>query len=80
MALFACGLGMAGVVVFARAAPVGAWIGLRHTDARTASLTVILLGAYVVGRIPLGLVRGVYRAVGEYGRGGMVGNALPGRW
>jgi len=76
MALFACGVGVAAVTLFAWVAPVHSWIGLRHTDELTASLTVVLLGAYVVGRIPLGLVRGVYRAVGEYGRGGMVGNAI----
>ena len=76
LALVSFTVGLLGVTVMAVLAPVGSWIGLKQTGRFTASVTILLLAVNVLAQIPLGLVRGVYRSVAEYGREGMVGNAM----
>ncbi len=71
-----CGLGVAGLLVFALVAPLSSWLGFKHTGYGVAGVTVFLLGIFVLSRIPTGLIIGVYRSVGEYGRGGMMENAI----
>ncbi len=50
------------------------WLGLQSFTPHESSLTFILLTAYVMGAIVLGLPLGIYRVVGYYGRGQMLNN------
>ena len=76
LSLIACGAGLVGLMVFAGVAPVGEWFRLQHTSRVTTMVTLLILGAAVLSQILTGLVIGVYRSVGEYGRGGIVGNCV----
>lgn len=54
--------------------PLEKWFNFTITDHTTAVLVAVLLAVQVVAAIPQGLIAGIYRTVGEYPRGVMLGN------
>lgn len=75
LSLTVCGAVIALLVLVFALAPVGDWFDFSHIEGRTAALAGILLAVQLVGAIPQALVNGIYRTIGEYHRGVMVGNA-----
>jgi O-antigen/teichoic acid export membrane protein len=55
--------------------PVNRWFQLTLTRASTTTLVCALLAVQIMGSIPLGVLGGVYRSVGEYARSVAIGNA-----
>ncbi len=62
------------VSVFAFQFPVERWLGFTVTDHFTAASVAVFFAVQVVASIPLGLIAGIYRTIGEYPRGVMVAN------
>lgn len=54
--------------------PLDRWFQFTLTDHPTAALVAILLALQIVAAIPQGLIAGIYRTIGEYPRGVMIGN------
>ncbi len=63
-----------GFTVALYAVPLDQWFSLIITPRSTAALVGVLLMLQLVAAIPAGLIAGIYRTVGEYSRGVMVGN------
>ncbi len=58
--------------------PVEQWFRFSDTGRATAATVLVLLAAQVAFSIPQGLIAGVYRTIGEYPRGVMIGIAQKG--
>lgn len=54
--------------------PLDRWFHFISTDHYTAKLVAVLLAIQVISAIPQGLITGIYRTIGEYPRGVMIGN------
>jgi len=76
LGLLALAAGLPVLAAIVCLAPVETWLGLSTVSHPAAAVTMLLLGVYVLSKIPTGLVSGAYRSIGEYGRGGMVSNVI----
>jgi O-antigen/teichoic acid export membrane protein len=54
--------------------PLPLWIGIKETDARTATSTLILLGIYTLWAMPAKVVTSIYQTTGNLARSQWVGN------
>lgn len=67
----------AGFLVFAPAvlwAPWPQWFRIETTPEWTARFTALLLVAQIAINVPLGVLGGIYRSIGEYPRNGVISN------
>jgi O-antigen/teichoic acid export membrane protein len=55
--------------------PINIWFNIVFTDRKTAVIVLILLATQVAFSIPIGLIAGIYRTIGEYPRSVMIGLA-----
>ncbi|MEO7653210.1 MAG: lipopolysaccharide biosynthesis protein [Bryobacteraceae bacterium] len=55
-------------------APLQRWFQLTVTQPSTAAIVAVLLVAQFLSFVPLGVLTGVYRSIGEYPRGATLGN------
>lgn len=67
-------MGLAIIFTVIAVAPIERWFHFTFTDHNTTKLVAILLAIQIISGIPQGLVTGIYRTIGEYPRGVMVGN------
>jgi O-antigen/teichoic acid export membrane protein len=74
VAVLAAGVGLMFAIPAAVIAPVGRWFHLDQTSQATASLVLIALAIQAALALPIAMLGGIYRAVGEYARDIMVNN------
>ena len=68
VAILAAGFGLVFAIPAAMLAPVTSWFHLSATGSGTAALVLVALALHAAMALPIGMVAGVYRAVGEYAR------------
>lgn len=74
MSLAICAAVLAVMLVAFALLPIGDWLDFVVIEHGTVAWIAILLGLQLLGAIPQGQINGVYRTIGEYHRGVMVGN------
>jgi O-antigen/teichoic acid export membrane protein len=74
VAVAAAGLGLAVVIPGTLLAPVREWFHLTATDAGTATAVLVVLAVHAALSLPIAILGGIYRAIGEYARDIMVNN------
>ena len=74
VAVLAAAIGLLFAIPGAIIAPLGKWLSLQQTSQASASLIVIVLAIQAAMALPIAMLGGIYRAVGEYARDIMVNN------
>lgn len=68
------GLGLVAAIVFSYLIPVADWANLTITSTSRARNVLLLVALQAALALPVGVIAGVYRAVGEYARDIMISN------
>ncbi len=75
MSLTICAAVLALMLLAFAILPIGDWLDFAVIEHGAVAWIATLLGLQLLGAIPQGQINGVYRTIGEYHRGVMVGNA-----
>lgn len=68
------GVGLAVLVPLVFLLPLRSWLQIETTGSRTTQIVAALMLGQFLSFIPLGMMTGIYRSIGEYTRGATLGN------